>query len=57
MKCIILQAIGPFLATGANFQQLDLIQKIRTAENWILHHCINCDTCKLKAEYKAVELL
>lgn len=39
------KAIGPFLATGANFQQLDLIQKIRTADNnWALHHCINCDT-------------
>ncbi|KAG4076063.1 hypothetical protein HA402_010858 [Bradysia odoriphaga] len=38
------KAIGPFLATGANFQQLDLIQKIRTADNWVLHHCINCDT-------------
>lgn len=57
-KWKILQAVGPFLATGAKIQQLDLIQKIRTAENWILHHCINCDTCKLRTNiYKALKLL
>ncbi|KAJ6645220.1 hypothetical protein Bhyg_00424, partial [Pseudolycoriella hygida] len=38
------KAIGPYLATGANIQQMDLIQKVRTADNWTLYHCINCDT-------------